>query len=408
MAKSPLILAALAKDAVRHLDFVQVKSLNAGADGAFDTALLTATTGEHYVVRIANTQSAGAEQEVELQALRALGTDGRAALPFKITSLIGETKDDKGARALIFDFVYGSPIDVGSVSGESELARNIGLAIAAIHKLPLTVVENAHLPEFQPEDILRARTAELDRFAATGKVPPVLLSRWEAVLEEPTIFRFQPTVVHGALNGDTVLEEDGRTVAGVLAWSSLKISDPAEDLAWILGSENDPFADAVVAAYSANRSGVDASLRQRAVLYSEFERARWLMHGVNKGDQSIIDDAVEMLTTLADDVEAGVIGRLTAAPIAAFVAEPIIEEVTETFIALEDDGEFEVIEINEATASAADEVVEEVSLETAPIDVIAEDYELDAIADEDVAADNAVDDKTKPIELPEKSDNELF
>ena len=408
MAKSPLILAALAKDAVRHLDFVQVKSLNAGADGAFDTALLTATTGEHYVVRIANTQSAGTEQEVELQALRALGTDGRAALPFKITSLIGETKDDKGARALIFDFVYGSPIDVGSVSGESELARNIGLAIAAIHKLPLTVVENAHLPEFQPEDILRARTAELDRFAATGKVPPVLLSRWEAVLEEPTIFRFQPTVVHGALNGDTVLEEDGRTVAGVLAWSSLKISDPAEDLAWILGSENDPFADAVVAAYSANRPGVDASLRQRAVLYSEFERARWLMHGVNKGDQSIIDDAVEMLTTLADDVEAGVIGRLTAAPIAAFVAEPIIEEVTETFIALEDDGEFEVIEINEVTASATDENVEEVSLETAPIDVIAEDYELDAIADEDVAADNAVDDKTKPIELPEKSDNELF
>ena len=408
MAKSPLILAALAKDAVRHLDFVQVKSLNAGADGAFDTALLTATTGEHYVVRIANTQSAGTEQEVELQALRALGTDGRAALPFKITNLIGETKDDKGARALIFDFVYGSPIDVGSVSGESELARNIGLAIAAIHKLPLAVVENAHLPEFQPEDILRARTAELDRFAATGKVPPVLLSRWEAVLEVPTIFRFQPTVVHGALNGDTVLEEDSRTVAGVLAWSSLKISDPAEDLSWILGSENDPFADAVVAAYTANRPGVDSSLRQRAVLYSEFERARWLMHGVNKGDQSIIDDAVEMLTTLADDVEAGVIGRLTAAPIAAFVAEPIIEEVTETFIALEDDGEFEVIEINEATASAADEVVEEVSLETAPIDVIAEDYELDEIADEDLAAENAVDDKTKPIELPEKSDNELF
>lgn len=77
MAKSPLILAALAKDAVRHLNFVQVKSLNAGADGAFDTALLTATTGEHYVVRIANTQSAGAEQEVELQALRALGRGSR-------------------------------------------------------------------------------------------------------------------------------------------------------------------------------------------------------------------------------------------------------------------------------------------------------------------------------------------
>jgi macrolide phosphotransferase len=390
MAKSPLILAALAKDAVRHLDFVQVKSLNAGADGAFDTALLTATTGEHYVVRIANTQSAGTEQEVELQALRALGADGRSSLPFKITSLIGETKDDKGARALIFDFVYGSPIDVGSVSGESELARSIGLAIAAIHKLPLAVVENAHLPEFQPEDILRARTAELDRFAATGKVPSALLSRWEAVLEDANIFRFQPSVVHGALNGDTVLEDDGRSVAGVLAWSSLKISDPAEDLSWILGSENDPFADAVLAAYTANRGGVDASIRQRAVLYSEFERARWLMHGVNKGDQSIIDDAVEMLTTLAEDVEAGVIGRLTAAPIAAAISTPIIEDLSETFISIESDDEFEVIEITDEVSELVSE--EEESLETAPIDIVAE----------------AVDDKTRPIELPEKSDNELF
>jgi aminoglycoside phosphotransferase (APT) family kinase protein len=389
MAKSPLILAALAKDAVRHLDFVQVKSLNAGADGAFDTALLTATTGEHYVVRIANTQSAGAEQEVELQALRALGSEGRAALPFKITTLLGETKDDKGARALIFDFVYGSPTDVGSIDGGSELARNIGLAIAAIHKLPLSVVENAHLPEFQPEDILRARTAELDRFASTGKVPSVLLSRWEAVLEDSTLFRFQPTVVHGSLNGDTVLENDGREVAGVLAWSSLRISDPAEDLSWILGSENDPFADAVLAAYGANRPGVDASIRQRAVMYSEFERARWLMHGVNKGDQSIIDDAVEMLATLAGDVEAGVIGRLTAAPIAAMVAAPVIEEVTETFVSMDSDGDFEVIEITEVFEEPVEgSWVDAVAPDTAPIDV--------------------VDDKTRPIELPEKSDNELF
>jgi aminoglycoside phosphotransferase (APT) family kinase protein len=355
---------------------------------------LTATTGEHYVVRIANTQSAGAEQEVELQALRALGAEGRAALPFKITTLLGETKDDKGARALIFDFVYGSPTDVGSIDGDSELARNIGLAIAAIHKLPLAVVENAHLPEFQPEDILRARTAELDRFAATGKVPSVLLSRWEAVLEDSTLFRFQPTVVHGSLNGDTVLEDGGREVAGVLAWSSLRISDPAEDLSWILGSENDPFADAVLAAYSANRPGVDPSIRQRAVMYSEFERARWLMHGVNKGDQSIIDDAVEMLGTLAGDVEAGVIGRLTAAPIAAMAAVPLVEEITETFVSVDSDGDFEVIEITEIIEDLDDAVEndslieDEVSLETAPI--------------------NLVDDKTRPIELPEKSDNELF
>jgi hypothetical protein len=117
------------------------------------------------------------------------------------------------------------------------------------------------------------------------------------------------------------------------------------------------------------------------------------MHGVNKGDQSIIDDAVEMLATLAGDVEAGVIGRLTAAPIAAMVAAPIIEEFSETFVSVDSDGDFELIEVNEIIEASVEE--DEVSgdgdsesLETAPI--------------------NVVDDKTRPIELPEKSDNELF
>jgi hypothetical protein len=112
-----------------------------------------------------------------------------------------------------------------------------------------------------------------------------------------------------------------------------------------------------------------------------------------------------MLDTLAQDVEAGVIGRLTAAPIAPIVAEPIIEEYAEAFVA--NDDEFEIIEINETVT----EIVEdEVSLETAPIDVIAEDAELDEIAEDETqeARSGYVDDKTRPIELPEKSDNELF
>ena len=408
MAKSPLILAALAKDACRHLDFAQVKSLNAGTDGTFDTALLTSTTGEHYVVRIANTQSAGTEQEVELQSLRAIGAAGRANLPFKITNLVGETRDEKGARALVFDFVYGNPIHVDEVSGESELARNIGLAIAAIQKLPLSVVENANLPEFTPEELVRARTADLDRFASTGKVPSVLLSRWEAVLEDVNIFRFQPTIVHGALNGDTVLEEGGREVVGVLAWGNLKISDPAIDLAWVFGVQNDPLADAVLAAYSASRSVTDAGLRQRAILYSEFDLARWLLHGLNKGDQLIIDDAIEMLTKRAEDVESGVVGRLTAAPIhepefVPFMDSPI-EIVDTVYTDFNDPSQsFEIIEINELDSTEDPEVTSGLATD--------DDDEFEIVKiDESLATAEiqVVDDKTKPIELPQKTDNELF
>ncbi|MEY3888945.1 MAG: hypothetical protein RI931_67, partial [Actinomycetota bacterium] len=104
---------ALAKDAVPHVDFNLVKNLTTGLGGSFDTALLTATTGEHYVIRVANTHAASVERDVELRALKAIGASERAQLPFKITNLVGETKDSRGQRALIFEFIYGNPIEAG-------------------------------------------------------------------------------------------------------------------------------------------------------------------------------------------------------------------------------------------------------------------------------------------------------
>ncbi|WP_296630755.1 phosphotransferase [Rhodoluna sp.] len=371
MAKSPLILAALAKAAVPQYDFTQVKGLSAEGSAAFDTALLTSTTGEHYIIRIANTQAAGAEQEVELRALKAFGITDRMRLPFKITNLIGETKDDRGNRALVFEFIYGNPIDINSVGADSHFSNSIAKSIAAIHNLSKLVVEDAHLAAYEPADVVRNRIAELDRIAAAGKVPSILLSRWEAALEDSSLFRFQPTVIHGSLNGDSMLALDNE-VTGVLGWSTLKISDPAEDFAWILATGIHELSDSVIDVYRQHHIAVDPGFRQRATLYSELELARWLMHGINKKDHEIIDDAVAMLEVLAEDVATGAVGRLTAAPISVintFEPEVIEFEVEET--------EFEIIDLNADDAGVG----------------TGAGYESDA---------------TRPIELPQKSENELF
>lgn len=326
MAKSPLILAALAKAAVPHVNFHEVKSLSADSNGDFDTALLTANSGEHYVVRLANTQVAGAEQDVELQALKALVATDRMRLPFKVTNLIGETKDERGNRALVFEFIYGLPTDISSVPAGSALAASIAKAIVAIHNLDTAVVENAHLASFEPSEIVRSRIAELDRAAATGKVPAVLLSRWEAALEDVSIFRFKPCVIHGGLNADTLLTLDNE-VSGVLGWSSLKISDPAEDFAWILGSGNFETAENIIELYRQHHYGFDDALRVRAMLYSELEWARWLMHGIARKDETIIAEAQELLQELADDVSTGAVGSLSARK-----TEPIgAENINETY-----------------------------------------------------------------------------
>ncbi len=427
MAKSPLILAALANDAVPHLDIKDAKKLTTGASGAFDSAILTTADGEHLVVKVPNSAAAGTEQAVELQALKALASS-RASLPFAITSLTGETRDDRGAAVYIFDFLYGNSIDVTTVAPEGHLAESIGKAIAAIHNLPTSVVEDAHLPVFDPAALVRARIAELDRAAATGKIPSVLLQRWQDALEDADLFRYLPTVVHGALSGETVLEQD-QEVSGVLAWSSLKISDPAEDFAWIFGANAIELNDAVMLAYSIERRLSDQTIRSRATLYSELEMARWMLHGVTKADPEIIEDAAQMLEQLAAEVSEGVVRPLITSAASAVAIQNILEE--DAFIPaavdriLDRDPEIELaktqaIEIIQVEAESeidveAEAEVDDESFVADAAENMDDGDEADVFATVDAAeaqSDNeesaATDTKTRVIELPEKSENELF
>jgi macrolide phosphotransferase len=319
MARSPLILAALAKDAVPQFDFAQVKHLDGGSSGAFDAALLTAKSGEHFVVRMANSASAGTELEAEIRAIKTFSSVVRLNLPFEVSQLLGDTKDSNGERAMVFSFVYGNPIDIAQVQPLSDLTLSIATAIAAIHKLPSELVQNAGFPELDAAANLKYRVSELDRAAQTGKVPPVLLQRWESALEDVNLFRYQPTVTHGSLNGASVLELDGK-VSGVLHWSGLRISDPAEDLAWVLGGAAPELSRNLMARYFEARPNADSNIWPRALLYSELELTRWLLHGYSTGNQEIIEDAVGMLLVLTEEVESGKAERIHPAPLATAIA----------------------------------------------------------------------------------------
>jgi macrolide phosphotransferase len=329
MARSPLILAALAKDAVPQFDFAQVKHLDAGQSGAFDAALLTAKSGEHFVVRMANSARAGTELEAEIQALKGFSSTVRLNLPFEVSQLVGDTQDADGERALVFNFVYGNPVDLGRVDPTSMLTASLGSALAAIHKLPAELVQQSGFPEIDSSTNLKHRVMELDRAAQTGKVPPVLLQRWESAVEDFSLFRYQPTVVHGAINGHSVLELDDR-VSGVLNWGGLRISDPAEDLSWVLGGSTPELARNVVSRYFESRPGADSNIWPRALLYSELELIRWLLHGYSQGNQAIIEDAVGMLLVLTEEVESGKAERIQAAPLATEIALQKAAEATQT------------------------------------------------------------------------------
>jgi aminoglycoside phosphotransferase (APT) family kinase protein len=122
-----------------------------------------------------------------------------------------------------------------------------------------------------------------------------------------------------------MLELDGK-VSGVLHWSGLRIADPAEDLSWILGGAAAELSRNLMARYYEARPAADSNIWPRALLYSELELTRWLLHGYSTGNQEIIEDAVGMLLVLTEEVESGKAERLQAAPLATAIAQQKIAD----------------------------------------------------------------------------------
>ena len=130
----------------------------------------------------------------------------------------------------------------------------------------------------------------------------MLLRRWEHALEDVSLWRFNPCVVHGDLHEDNLLVEGDRVTA-VTGWTDLRIGDPADDMAWLVASNEQSFVDAVLRHYtSSRRDAPDAHLLRRAALSAEFALAQYLVKGLAAGDQAMIAEAEDMLASLAEDI----------------------------------------------------------------------------------------------------------
>jgi len=393
MGKSPLILAALAKAAVASLDIKNVRRLNGAQTGLFDSAVITCTDGSEFVIRVPESAAGALELDIETAVLKSLSSVVRSKLSFKVTRIAGETMDAQRRRVVVFDYLYGSPIDLGRLMSNSPTLTSLGHALAEIHSLDPEIVRASGLPEFSAADVAKRRMNELDNVATTGLVPRALLERWQDALEDVSLFQYPPTVVHGEMAESNVLEID-QQVSAVLNWGALHIGDPADDFTWIAGKRNLDLLDAARIAHSQSTKSFDSTLTQRAVLYSELSHARWLLHGTQVRDQSIIDEASAELEVLAAELAEGLLPSLGAVKFASlaasegsfvsdsFVAETLIETFDTT-------GSIETIDEVVIVKSSATAAAEESSSEEQP-------------------SPSFVDDRTREIELPEKTDNELF
>jgi hypothetical protein len=224
----------------------------------------------------------------------------RSRLPFAVPGFVGQAPID-GTRAIVTEFLPGAVRTADELTEHPALAAAVGTAIAAVHALPSGFVGDAGLPRESADDA-RAGVVELiGRTADTGHLPAAILRRWEQATDDEALWRFRPTVINGALTADSILVE-GDAVSAIVGWSSLAVGDPARDLHWLLTSRGASAETALEAYVTGRGGGADAHLPQRALLYGELELARWLMHGVEQRDPSIVEDAVSLLDGLAASV----------------------------------------------------------------------------------------------------------
>ena len=217
----------------------------------FDSALLLDSEGKRWRVRSPRHAEASARLETEFLVLRAFVPGIRAELPFLMPTVAGTVRQGP-LSTFVYSHLAGSTRSVEDLgAGSPAVAREIGAALAAIHDLPHSLVSNADLPSYTPNEFRQRRLNELDQAATTGKIPPLLLRRWEHALEDVSLWRFNPCVVHGDLHEDNLLV-DGDRVTAVTGWTDLRIGDPADDMAWLVASNDQDFVDAVLAHYTSS------------------------------------------------------------------------------------------------------------------------------------------------------------
>ncbi len=322
MGNSPLILAALAADAAPGVFFSRYQPI---ARENLQTLELFDESGRAYEFSMAANPQGERELAVEVTILQLLAQVADQ-LPFEIPARVGSTRDELGEPGVLLTRLGGKAPSLGKL-GPGAFTRSFGSALAAIHSIAVGLVRDAGLPDFDSTAVLHSKVDELDRMAATGRVPADLLTRWERALEEVGLYRFHPTVVHGSLNSDTVALA-GQEVSGITGWGQLRIGDPAEDFSWLMQGALANTQDDTLLNYRAGKADADENLLQRATLYSELEIGSWLLHCLELGDPNEIAAAEDLLGDLRQELDAGSLRDLRATSFIGLAGASLLGQMT--------------------------------------------------------------------------------
>ena len=144
------------------------------APDGFDSAVAIDAENRRWVVRAPSSLAAGAALEAECALLTALVDHVDAGtLPFEVPRPAGFAPLPEGGRAMVYPELPGHPLRVERIPPGPGVGASVGRAIAALHELPVTVVESAGLPVYSAEEYRERRLSEVDEAAQTEVVAAV-------------------------------------------------------------------------------------------------------------------------------------------------------------------------------------------------------------------------------------------
>lgn len=287
------------------LDPDSVEGVVTPAVSPFDVAFVQDHEHRRWVVRSPRTPAASAQLEQSAALLALLAR--RLTMP--VPAVRGWAALPEGGRACVTSYLTGRLVDLESIAPGSRLAAGLGRALAQLHNLDTRVYEEAGVPVYDAASYRTRRLAELDRAAATGRVPTGLLARWEGILDDASLWGFAATPTHGAIGPGTVLAtpDDGEEpdVKGLLGWESAQVADPADDLAPLVGELHPEALDTVLEAYAHARvERPDQHLQRRARLVHEMQLVRSMMVAVAAGDDTGAEQRAAELRRLDEQLAA--------------------------------------------------------------------------------------------------------
>lgn len=299
--KTPLELAALATAAVPGLSVAGLREPQF-ADEVLSVTGIIDSAGNKWTVTCPHSSVGGLDLDAQSGVLTRLAKAKDAKkIPFDVPRIHGTTLTPEGDRVIVHQDLGGHPMNDDDFDNPNLLPASLGKALATLHNLPPVIYTGINLPAYSVSECCERHLAMLDEVASQVLIPANLWNRWEAALEDLSLWRFPAAPIHGDIQGNSVIVEAG-IVRAMTGFTSAHVGDPAQDIAWVLASASDAFLERFRAAYSQERTVADLQLFTRAQLLSELAIVRWLVHGLHAEDRSIISDARHMLSELSTDL----------------------------------------------------------------------------------------------------------